>query len=257
VALLTGCAQPILRPQINDAAIALLTRLDVEIVLPKGEGCCGALTHHLGRQEQALRDAKRNVDAWIAEIDNGGLDAIVITASGCGTMIKDYGFMLRSDPLYATKAARISALAKDITEFLIAFELPKPVVTTQPVIAYHSACSMQHGQKISKEPKQLLSNAGFKVRDIPEGHLCCGSAGTYNILQPVLAAQLRDRKVSNIEKTDAVLVATGNIGCITQISSATAMPVFHTIELLNWAYGGIMPAELARIAGTKSLLAEI
>jgi glycolate oxidase iron-sulfur subunit len=257
VALLTGCAQPILRPQINDAAIALLTRLGVEIVLPKAEGCCGALTHHLGRREQALGDAKRNVDAWTAAIENGGLDAIVITASGCGTMIKDYGFMLRSDPLYATKAARISALAKDITEFLIAFDLPKPVVTTQPVIAYHSACSMQHGQKISKEPKQLLSNAGFKVRDIPEGHLCCGSAGTYNILQPVLAAQLRDRKVSNIEKTDAVLVATGNIGCITQISSATAMPVIHTIELLNWAYGGIMPAELARIAGTKSLLAEV
>jgi glycolate oxidase iron-sulfur subunit len=215
VALLTGCAQPVLRPQINDAAITLLTRLGVEIILAKGEGCCGALTHHLGQQESALNYAKRNIDAWILEIENQGLDAIVITASGCGTMIKDYGFMLRSDPLYAAKAARISALAKDITEFLIGFDLPKPSITTSPIIAYHSACSMQHGQKINKEPKLLLSNAGFKVRDIREAHLCCGSAGTYNILQPELASQLRDRKISNIEATDAVLVATGNIGCMT------------------------------------------
>lgn len=247
VALLTGCAQQVLRPQINDAAIDLLNRLGVEVVLPKGEGCCGALTHHLGRQEEALGAAKRNIDAWILEIENGGLDAVLITASGCGTTIKDYGFMLRSDPAYAEKAARISALAKDITEYFYALTFPVPQALSHITIAYHSACSMQHGQKITREPKALLTQAGFDVRDIPESHLCCGSAGTYNILQPDLATQLRDRKITNIGKTGAVLVATGNIGCITQIGSKSIIPVVHTIELLNWAYGGEMPAEAASI----------
>ncbi len=241
VALLSGCAQPVLKPGINEATIRLLTRLGVEVVLPPGEGCCGALVHHMGREEDALASARRNVDAWTAEIDRGGLDAIVITASGCGTTIKDYGFMLRLDPAYAEKAARVSALSKDVTEYLSTLELPAPASPSGLTLAYHSACSMQHGQKITRQPKQLLAKAGFVVKDPREGHLCCGSAGTYNILQPEIAATLRDRKVRNLEATGATLVATGNIGCITQIASAAKMPVVHTVELLDWAYGGPKP----------------
>jgi len=241
VALLSGCAQPVLKPGINEATIRLLTRLGVEVVLPKGEGCCGALVHHMGREEDALASARKNVDAWTAEIDRGGLDAIVITASGCGTTIKDYGFMLRLDPAYADKAARVSALAKDVTEYLSTLDLPAPASPSGLTLAYHSACSMQHGQKITRQPKQLLAKAGFVVKDPREGHLCCGSAGTYNILQPEIAATLRDRKVRNLEATGAALVATGNIGCITQIASAAKMPVVHTVELLDWAYGGPKP----------------
>ncbi|TGQ01242.1 MULTISPECIES: glycolate oxidase subunit GlcF [unclassified Mesorhizobium] len=241
VAILTGCAQSVLDPGINDTAISLLTRLGVEVVVPPGEGCCGALVHHMGREEAALASARQNVDAWTRAIDKGGLDAIIITASGCGTTIKDYGFMLRLDPAYADKAARVSALAKDITEYLSAIDLPEPVRKPGAVVAYHSACSMQHGQKITRQPKELLARAGFIVREPREGHLCCGSAGTYNILQPEISARLRDRKVKNIEATGAAIVATGNIGCITQIASAARMPVVHTVKLLDWAYGGPRP----------------
>jgi glycolate oxidase iron-sulfur subunit len=241
VALLTGCAQAVLDPGINDVTISLLTRLGVEVVVPKGEGCCGALVHHMGREEQALASARQNVDAWTREMENGGLDAIVITASGCGTTIKDYGFMLRLNPAYADKAARVSELAKDVTEFLATLELPAPTVQPDLTVAYHSACSMQHGQKITRQPKDLLLKAGFTVKEPREGHLCCGSAGTYNIMQPEISARLRDRKVKNLAATGATLVATGNIGCITQIASAAAMPVVHTVELLDWAYGGKRP----------------
>jgi len=244
VALLTGCAQAVLEPGINDATISLLTRLGVEVIVPRGETCCGSLVHHMGREEAALAQARQNVDAWMREIDNGGLDAVVITASGCGTTIKDYGFMLRLDPAYADKAAKVSALAKDVTEFLATLDLPTPAVKPELTVAYHSACSMQHGQKITRQPKDLLAKAGFTVKEPREGHLCCGSAGTYNIMQPEISAQLRDRKVKNIEATGAALVATGNIGCITQIASAANMPVVHTVELLDWAYGGRKPAGL-------------
>jgi glycolate oxidase iron-sulfur subunit len=242
VALLTGCAQAVLDPGINDATISLLTRLGVEVVVPKGETCCGSLVHHMGREEQALASARQNVDAWTREMNNGGLDAIVITASGCGTTIKDYGFMLRLDPVYAENAAQVSALAKDVTEFLATLDLPEPEQKPDLVVAYHSACSMQHGQKIVREPKELLQKAGFTVKEPREGHLCCGSAGTYNIMQSEIATQLLERKVKNIEATGAALVATGNIGCITQIASAASMPVVHTVELLDWAYGGKKPA---------------
>ncbi|MER9445127.1 glycolate oxidase subunit GlcF [Mesorhizobium sp. M0340] len=241
VAILTGCAQSVLDPGINDTTISLLTRLGVEVVVPEGEGCCGALVHHMGREAAALASARQNVDAWTRAIEQGGLDAIVITASGCGTTIKDYGFMMRLDPAYAGKAARVSALAKDITEYLASLDLPEPVVKPGTVVAYHSACSMQHGQKITRQPKELLVRAGFVVREPREGHLCCGSAGTYNILQPGISATLRDRKVRNIEATGADIVATGNIGCITQIASAAKLPVVHTIKLLDWAYGGPKP----------------
>ena len=244
VALLTGCAQAVLDPGINDATISLLTRLGVEVVVPRGETCCGSLVHHMGREEAALASARQNVDAWTREIEKGGLDAIVITASGCGTTIKDYGFMLRLDPAYADKAAQVSALAKDVTEFLATLELPEPAQKPGLTVAYHSACSMQHGQKIVREPKELLKKAGFTVKEPREGHLCCGSAGTYNIMQPEIATRLLERKVRNIEATGAALVATGNIGCITQIASAAKLPVVHTVELLDWAYGGKKPAGL-------------
>ncbi|MGN6305918.1 MAG: glycolate oxidase subunit GlcF [Mesorhizobium sp.] len=246
VALLTGCAQSVLDPAINEATVSLLTRLGVEVVVPRGEGCCGALVHHMGKEDAALDAARRNVDAWTREAEAGGLDAIVITASGCGTTIKDYGFMLRLDPAYADKAAKVSALAKDVTEYLATLDLPEPAKKPGMAVAYHSACSMQHGQRITRQPKELLARAGFVVKEPREGHLCCGSAGTYNMLQPEISARLRDRKVKNIEATGAALVATGNIGCITQIASAAKMPVVHTVQLLDWAYGGEKPAGLPR-----------
>jgi glycolate oxidase iron-sulfur subunit len=248
VALLTGCAQSVLAPGINEATIRLLTRLGVEVVLPAGEGCCGALVHHMGREADALDAARRNVDVWTREMERG-LDAVLITASGCGTTIKDYGFMLRLDPLYAAKAARVSALAKDVTEYLATLDLPAPVAAAGMTVAYHSACSMQHGQKITRQPKELLARAGFAVREPREGHLCCGSAGTYNILQPEISATLRDRKVKNLVATAASVVATGNIGCMTQIADRAGMPIVHTVELLDWAYGGPKPARLSQVVG--------
>ncbi|MBW8321645.1 MAG: glycolate oxidase subunit GlcF, partial [Rhizobium sp.] len=243
VAILTGCAQPVLDPGINAATIRLLTRLGVEVVVPQGEGCCGALVHHMGRETQALDSARRNVDVWTREIEHGGLDAIVITASGCGTTIKDYGHMLRLDPAYAEKAKRVSALARDVTEYLSTLDLPVQEKKNLTV-TYHSACSMQHGQKITMAPKMLLKNAGFTVRDPAEGHLCCGSAGTYNIMQPEISEKLKVRKVKNLEATKPDVIAAGNIGCMTQIGSGTAVPIVHTVELLDWAYGGERPAGL-------------
>jgi glycolate oxidase iron-sulfur subunit len=253
VALHGGCVQQALRPSINGAAIRLLTRFGIEAVLPKGESCCGALLHHLGKESGALVQARQNVDVWSAEIERRGLDAILITASGCGTMIKDYGFLLRGDPAYAAKAARVSALAKDVTEFLDLLDLPEPAKPSGLTVAYHSACSMQHGQKIDALPRRLLTQAGFQVRDIPEGHLCCGSAGTYNILEPEIALRLRDRKIANIVQTLPDLVATGNIGCIAQIASGTSIPVLHTIELLDFAHGRPTPDGLAGLTGLAGL----
>ncbi len=246
VALLTGCAQPVLQPSINEATVELLNNLGVEIVLPEGEGCCGALVHHMGKEKEALEAARRNVDAWISEIEGEGLDAIIITASGCGTTIKDYGHMLQNDENYREKAERVSELAKDITEYLVAFQMPKPIFAPGFKLAYHSACSMQHGQKITQQPKNLLRQAGFRVADVAEGHLCCGSAGTYNIMQPEISQNLLVRKVNNLKRTKADIIATGNIGCITQIAKGMSedgsdMPVVHTVELLNWIYGGKTP----------------
>jgi glycolate oxidase iron-sulfur subunit len=245
MALLTGCAQQVLAPQINEATVRLLTRLGVEVVVAKGAGCCGALTHHMGEEHSATAFAKANIDAWMRELAERGLDAVVINASGCGTTVKDYGFMLREDLAYAEQAARIAGLTKDVTEVLGELGLPPATADTDLVVAYHSACSMQHGQRITTLPKRLLGQAGFTVKDPPEGHLCCGSAGTYNLLQPEIAGRLRDRKVANLESTRPQVIATGNIGCITQIASGTAIPVVHTVELLDWATGGPKPAALA------------
>ncbi|MFI5409553.1 glycolate oxidase subunit GlcF [Kaistia sp. UC242_56] len=242
VALLSGCVQPVLDPGINEATIRLLNRVGVEVVIAKGETCCGSLAHHMGKSEQSHATAKRTIDAWIAEMDGEGLDAIIITASGCGTTIKDYGFMFREDAAYAEKAARVSAIAKDISEYLESLKLAPVAAPKALTVAYHSACSMQHGQQIKTTPKTLLAKAGFTVRDVPEGHICCGSAGTYNMLQPELSQQLKARKLGNIAKVSPDVVATGNIGCITQLSGG--VPVVHTIELLDWAYGGPKPAGL-------------
>jgi len=244
VAILEGCAQPALKPSINAATKRLLARFGVEVVTAPGEGCCGALVHHMGREHQALDFARANVDAWTRLIDNGGLDAILITASGCGTTVKDYGYMLREDVAYAEKAARVSALAKDVTEYLSTLEWT-PAIEPKLTIAYHSACSMQHGQKITDLPKNLLRKAGFTVKDIPESHICCGSAGTYNIMQPELAGRLRERKQASIARLKVAAVAAGNIGCIAQLTQNGPAPVVHTVELLDWACGGPKPAELA------------
>ncbi len=239
VALLMGCVQSVLDPGINAATIRLLTRLGFEVVVAGEESCCGSLTHHMGKEHDALARARRSIDQW----SRAGVDHVIITASGCGTTIKDYGHMLRLDPAYAERAQEISARASDITEFLSGLDLPEARGGLR--LAYHSACSMQHGQKIKQEPLQLLRRAGFTVMEVPEGHLCCGSAGTYNILQPEIATRLRDRKVANIQKLAPEAIATGNIGCITQIGTGTKIPILHTVELLDWAYGGPRPEKLA------------
>src|SRR5712672_1924699 len=241
VALLQGCAQQVLAPRINQAAINLLTRHGIEVVLVKDEQCCGALTHHLGHDGDALARARANIGVWLKEAERDGLDAILVTTSGCGTVIKDYGFMLREDRDFAFAAAKISALAKDITEYLGGIDLRRQQQHSDIIIAYHSACSLQHGQKITQLPKELLSKSGFVVKDVPESHLCCGSAGTYNILQPDIAGRLRDRKVANIAMVKPDVIAAGNIGCMVQIAGGTSVPVVHTIELLDWATGGPRP----------------
>jgi glycolate dehydrogenase iron-sulfur subunit len=244
VALLQGCAQQVLAPRINQAAINLLTRHGIEVVLVKDEQCCGALTHHLGRDDDALARARANVTAWLAEAERGGLDAILVTTSGCGTVIKDYGYMLRGEGDFAAGAAKVSDLAKDITEYIDGLDLKAQQLPGDIVVAYHAACSLQHGQKITQAPKELLSKNGFVVKDIPESHLCCGSAGTYNILQPDIANKLRDRKVANIAKVKPDMIAAGNIGCMVQIAGGTSVPVVHTIELLDWATGGPRPESI-------------
>ena len=241
VALMTGCAQKALDPDINDATIRLLTRLGAEVVVPQGMGCCGALTHHMGREAEAHTSAARNIRAFIGEAQGEGLDAIIINTSGCGTTVKDYGYMLRNDPL-AGDAAEVSGLARDVTEFLAELGLPEADMGLR--IAYHAACSLQHGQKVKDAPKALLRRAGFEVVEPADPHLCCGSAGTYNLMQPEISADLKARKVETLEARGPALIAAGNIGCMVQIGSGTALPVVHTVELLDWATGGPKPGKL-------------
>jgi len=259
VALLTGCAQQVLRPEINEATARLLARRGCEVIIAEGAGCCGALVQHLGREAEAQTQAKANIAAWekVANED-GGLDAIVINASGCGTTVKDYGWMLQHDPAWAERAAKISGLATDVTEIMAELGLGDVSAGQRPAVTYHSACSMQHGQQILEQPKKLLRDAGFEVLDPLEGHLCCGSAGTYNILQPELAGRLLQRKIENLKKTGGRIIATGNIGCLVQIAGGLAdsgegggeggggggIAVVHTVELLDWATGGPKPTGL-------------
>jgi glycolate oxidase iron-sulfur subunit len=244
VALLTGCAQTVLDPEINAATIRLLTRLGIEVVVADGAGCCGALTHHMGRHAEAMARARANIEAWSRESERGGLDAVVINTSGCGTMVQDYGFLFRSEaaPLRAA-AENIAALALDISAFLMRIGYAPTREPPGLRVAYHSACSLQHGQRVTTEPKMLLAKAGFTVVEAAEPHICCGSAGTYNLLQPEIAARLRERKLANLWAKRPDMVAAGNIGCITQLTGG-GLPVLHTVQLLDWMAGGPVPAGL-------------
>ncbi|WP_424940670.1 glycolate oxidase subunit GlcF [Aliiroseovarius sp. S253] len=242
VALLTGCAQKALDTDINDATIRLLTRLGCEVVVAKGMGCCGALTHHMGKEDQSHAQAAANINAWMREKRGEGLDAIVINTSGCGTTVKDYGFMFRNDAL-AEDAAAVSDMAMDISELLMTLDLPEAQMELR--VAYHSACSLQHGQQVKTHPKTLLKQAGFEVVEPADPHLCCGSAGTYNLMQPEISKELKKRKVVNLEAKSPQIIAAGNIGCMMQIGSGTGIPVVHTVELLDWATGGPKPRKLS------------
>ena len=240
VALMTGCAQKALDPEINDATVRLLTRHGVDVVVPEGAGCCGSLTLHMGMD--ASRDwAAANIRAWAREMDAEGLDHIVINTSGCGTAIKDYGHLFRNDPELADDARRVSEITCDVTEIAAQLEI-KPLIAAPGIkVAYHSACSLQHGQAIRELPLQLLREAGFDAHPIPESHICCGSAGTYNLQQPAIAARLQKRKVDHIESLSPDVIAAGNIGCLIQIGNGTQIPTVHTVSLLDWASGGPRP----------------
>ncbi|MEL7213027.1 MAG: glycolate oxidase subunit GlcF [Pseudomonadota bacterium] len=245
VTLMTGCAQKALNTDINDATIRLLRRLGAEVVVAEGAGCCGALTHHMGKTKESHATAAKNIKAWHKEMEGEGLDAIVINTSGCGTTVKDYGHMFRNEPL-AKEAAAVAGIAKDISEVLIEL-LPKGAPefksggTETLTVAYHAACSLQHGQQIKTYPKDLLKRAGFKVVEPADSHLCCGSAGTYNLMQPEISKQLKKRKVDTLEAKNPDIIAAGNIGCMMQIGGATEIPIMHTVELLDWATGGPQP----------------
>jgi glycolate oxidase iron-sulfur subunit len=247
VALMLGCVQEVLAPQINLAAIRLLKRHGIDVIVVKDETCCGALVHHLGREEEAREFARRNIDAWTAAMRDQLLDAVVVTAGGCGTMLKDYGNLLSRDRGYAERAEYVSGLARDITEFLDDIGLNPPVMWTGLKVGYHSACSLQHGQRLDALPRSLLEQAGYTLTDIPEGHLCCGSAGTYNILEPELSGELRERKLKNIASIAPDVVVTGNIGCMSQLKSGIDVPFVHTVELLDWATGGPVPPALIKL----------
>ena len=244
VALMTGCAQRALNTDINDSTIRLLQRFGAEVVIADGMGCCGALTHHMGMESESHTFAARNIRAWMAEVKNGGLDAIVINTSGCGTTVKDYGHMFRTDPEMSGDAVQISELAKDVSEVLAQLDLPEGQAKGIRV-AYHAACSLQHGQKIKSVPKELLKKVGFDVVEPADSHLCCGSAGTYNLMQPEISGKLKDRKVRSLEAKKPDIIAAGNIGCMMQIGSGTDIPLVHTVELLDWATGGPKPRVLS------------
>ena len=245
VALLTGCVQKVISPQINEATIRLLNRHGIEVIIPKNIDCCGSLNHHLGKSNLANQTFKKNISIWYDEYINNGLDAIISNTSGCGTTLKDYGYIFRSDENFKKKAKKISELTKDIAEYLdekvkLNF-IKKPPNEKKYKIAYHSACSMQHGQKVHKEPINLIKKTGNEVLEISDGHLCCGSAGTYNLLQNSIAKKLLKNKIENIEKIKPQFISTGNVGCITQISNSTKIPILHTVEIIDWYTGGLKP----------------
>ena len=252
VALMTGCAQRALNTDINDSTIRLLRRLGAEVVIADGQGCCGALTHHMGKSAESHATAAKNIRAWWREMQAGGLDAIVINTSGCGTTVKDYGHMFRNDPL-AEQARAVSAIAKDVSEVLMMLDLPEQTAQREMKVAYHAACSLQHGQQIKTFPKDLLKRAGFEVVEPRDSHLCCGSAGTYNLMQPEISSQLKVRKIDTLEAKSPDVIAAGNIGCMMQIGSGTRIPVVHTVELLDWATGGPKPRALGAFGDVPKL----
>ena len=246
VALLTGCVQRIISPEINESTIRLLNRHEVEVIVLQKIDCCGSLNHHLGKKELAHSSFVKNIELWHEEYLKNGLDAIISNTSGCGTTLKDYGFIFRNDKALKKKAKKISELSKDITEYLdenLKLKIEKNNEKKYK-IAYHSACSMQHGQKVHEQPKNLIEQTGNTVLDVPEGHMCCGSAGTYNILHQKMAKSLLKNKVENIEKISPDFISTGNIGCMTQIGSGTKIPIVHTVEVMDWLTGGPKPYKL-------------
>ena len=250
VALLIGCVQRVVSPQINESTIRVLTRHGVEVITMPEIECCGSLNHHLGKEELARETFKKNINMWYDEYLKNGLDAIISNTSGCGTTLKDYGFIFRDDKELKKKSKKISELTKDITEFLdqnLKLSFKKDKGLKKYNIAYHSACSMQHGQKVHNQPIDLLEKTGNKVSNIPDGHICCGSAGTYNILQSDIAKKLLNQKIENINKIKPDFISTGNIGCIMQISNGTNIPILHTVELVDWYTGGPKPKSLGSI----------
>lgn len=245
VALMTGCAQRALNTDINDATIRLLRRLGCDVVIARGQGCCGALTHHMGKTAESHNTARKNINAWITEMNGEGLDAVVINTSGCGTTIKDYRHMFRCGPL-SDDAIRVSAIAMDVSEVLMKLDMPEG--SDQGLrVAYHAACSLQHGQQIKTYPKVLLERVGYEVIEPLDSHLCCGSAGTYNLMQPEISGQLKERKVRTLEARQPDVISAGNIGCMMQIGSGTEVPIVHTVELLDWATGGPKPVAMLRV----------
>lgn len=239
VVLMPGCAQKVLEPRINQAAARLLARLGADVVEPDSVGCCGALVHHMGREQAAIEQAKANIEA-IEKLDP---TVITITASGCGSVVKDYGHMLKDDPVWAARAAKISGLTRDIGEVVAELGLTGVREFAKPRVAYHAPCSLQHGQRIGDVPARLLEQAGFAVSHPKDAHLCCGSAGTYNIMQPELAEPLGRKKSDSLDAVGADVIATGNIGCLIQIGSFAGRPVVHSVELLDWATGGPSPLD--------------
>ncbi|MCL4133932.1 UNVERIFIED_CONTAM: hypothetical protein GTU68_047833 [Idotea baltica] len=250
VALMTGCAQKALNTDINDATIRILRRFGCEVVVARGAGCCGALTHHMGKTDESHASAAKNINAWTAEMDGKGLDAIVINTSGCGTTVKDYGHMFRNDPL-AADAARVSEIAMDVSEILTRLNIPE-AAPKDTVVAYHAACSLQHGQQIKTHPKTLLKRAGFTVVEPADSHLCCGSAGTYNLMQPKISAELKTRKLRTLRAKSPDIIAAGNIGCMMQLGTGAGVPIVHTVELLDWATGGPQPPALSTDHGKET-----
>ena len=252
VLLLTGCVQQALAPRLNLVTVRLLNRHGCDVRVVSGAECCGAFTLHMGKEEKAKESARKTIAAWEnelyrAEISGAPIDAVVVNASGCGTMVKDYGRIFAHEPEMVDRAQRIAGLAKDVTELLADIGLNAPASVTPIAIAYHDACSLQHAQKVIRPPRDLLRAAGFIVRDVPEGHFCCGSAGAYNMLQPVIARDLGIRKAGHIESTGAAAIAAGNLGCLTQLALYTDLPTLHTVELLDWATGGPLPEGLADV----------
>ena len=242
VALMTGCAQRALDTDINDATIRVLKRFGCEVVISAGQGCCGSLSHHMGKKCDAQAAAIKNIDAWYSELSGNGLDAIVINTSGCGTTVKDYHHMFKGTE-HEDKAKAIAGLTRDISEILVGLELPDQA-EKQINVAYHSACSLQHGQQISRHPKDMLKKCGYKISEPKDSHLCCGSAGTYNLLQPKISQELKNRKIQSLEAKKPDIIAAGNLGCMMQIASSTNIPVVHTVELIDWATGGPKPNKL-------------
>jgi len=234
ILLLTGCVQDAMSPQINAATIRVLHALGIQTLTRSSSGCCGAVSHHLGATDEALGFMRRNIDAWWPDIEQGA-QAVVVTASGCAPMVKDYGQLLANDTAYADKASRVSELAKDISEIIAAEDFRTVIrqAAGNQKIAFHSPCTLQHAQRITGSVEQILGQAGYTLTPVTDSHLCCGSAGTYSILQPQLSGRLRDNKLAALQAGQPDMIATANIGCLAHMASHAEVPVKHWIEYLD------------------------